>query len=147
VSDLKFSVIGHSESAARVAVKARNFNIIVDEPESLGGDDKGPNPVEYLLSSIVGCLNVTGHLVAGEMGFTISSLQIKASGRLNPSRLFGKESSDRTGFKGVDIELLVDADADSDTLASWLKKIELRCPVSDNLAHDTPTALTLKLAK
>ncbi len=145
--DIKFSVLGHSESSARIAVKARDFNIIIDEPASLGGEDKGPNPVEYLLSSIVGCLNVTGHLVAEEMGFTIKSLQIKASGSLNPARLFGKETSDRTGFKGIDIELLVDADTDATTLQQWLQKIELRCPVSDNLAHDTPTALTLKLAE
>ncbi len=147
MSDIKFSVLGHSESSARIAVKARNFNIIIDEPASLGGEDKGPNPVEYLLSSIVGCLNVTGHLVAEEMGFKIKNLQIKASGSLNPARLFGKETSDRTGFKGIDIEFLVDADTDTITLQQWLQKIELRCPVSDNLAHDTPTALTLKLAE
>ncbi|EPJ46016.1 MAG: hypothetical protein OFPII_23560 [Osedax symbiont Rs1] len=147
MSDIKFSVLGYSESSARIAVKARDFNIIIDEPASFGGEDKGPNPVEYLLSSIVGCLNVTGHLVAEEMGFTIKNLQIKASGSLNPARLFGKETSDRTGFKGIDIELLVDADTDATTLQQWLQKIELRCPVSDNLAHDTPTALSLKLAE
>jgi uncharacterized OsmC-like protein len=147
LSDLKFSVVGYSESTTRVAVKARDFTMIVDEPPMLGGQDKGPNPVEYILGAVVGCLNVTAHLIAKEMNITINSLEIKASGSLNPDRLFGKTTDERAGFKGIDIDFIVDADADAQTLESWLTQVKSRCPVSDNLSNITPVALALKIAE
>ncbi|MEY8213955.1 MAG: OsmC family protein, partial [Colwellia sp.] len=105
--DINFSVVGYSQSATRMAVKARDFTMIVDEPPVLGGQDKGPNPVEYLLSAIVGCLNVTGYIVAGEMGLTINSLEITANGDINPDLLFGKVTNDRAGYKGISIDFCI----------------------------------------
>lgn len=143
MSDLKFSVSGRSESASRIAVKAREFTLIVDEPPALGGENLGPNPVEYELTALLGCLNVMGHLIAKEMAFTIKSLQINASGELNPDRLFGKATADRAGYKAISVEVMVDADADQATLDSWLAQVESRCPVSDNLSNSTPVTLNL----
>jgi len=55
--DANFRVRAMSESPARVSVKARSFNMIVDEPPNLGGEDRGANPVEYVLAALAGCLN------------------------------------------------------------------------------------------
>lgn len=145
--DINFSVVGYSQSATRMAVKARDFTMIVDEPPTLGGQDKGPNPVEYLLSAIVGCLNVTGYIVAKEMDFTINSLEIKASGNLNPALLFGAVTNDRAGYKGINIDFCVDAQADQETLDSWLSQVKARCPVSDNLANATPITIGLNVVE
>ena len=130
-----------------MAVKARDFTMIVDEPPTLGGQDKGPNPVEYLLSAIVGCLNVTGYIVAKEIGFTINSLEIKASGNLNPALLFGAVTNDRAGYKGINIDFCVDAQADQETLDSWLSQVKARCPVSDNLANATQITIGLNVVE
>ena len=143
--DINFSVVGYSQSATRMAVKARDFTMIVDEPPVLGGQDKGPNPVEYLLSAIVGCLNVTGYIVAGEMGLTINSLEITANGDINPDLLFGKVTNDRAGYKGISIDFCIDAQADQETLDSWLSQVKARCPVSDNLANLTPVSIALNV--
>tara|TARA_R110001583_G_scaffold18141_2_gene72577 strand:- start:24002 stop:24454 length:453 start_codon:yes stop_codon:yes gene_type:complete len=145
--DINFSVVGSSQSATRMAVKARDFTMIVDEPPTLGGQDKGPNPVEYLLSAIVGCLNVTGYIVAKEIGFTINSLEIKASGNLNPALLFGAVTNDRAGYKGINIDFCVDAQADQETLDSWLSQVKARCPVSDNLANATQITIGLNVVE
>ncbi|MFW5645389.1 MAG: OsmC family protein, partial [Bacteroidota bacterium] len=90
MSDLRFKINAQSASAAKTIVKARNFEIIVDEPEALGGTDVAPNPVEYVLAAFAGCLNVMGHLVAKEMGFELKNLKIDIEGNLNPAKLFGK---------------------------------------------------------
>lgn len=136
--DMKFTVRGVSNSAARVTVTARQFTMTVDEPPVLGGEDLSANPVEYLLAALVGCVNVMSHLIASEMGFVVKHLEIDASGSLNPDRLFGKPTSDRAGYKRIDLKLRVSADADQATLDTWLKTLRSRCPVSDNLVNPTP---------
>ena len=141
MSDVIFKVSGQSESPARLAVQVREFELIVDEPPGLGGDDEGPNPVEYILAGLAGCLNVMGHIIAKEMGFTIRSLTIDAAGPLNPRKLLGKQTDDRAGYKNIDVTLKVDADVDQATLDQWLATIEARCPVSDNLMNLTPVAI------
>lgn len=146
MSDLTISVRGTSESPARTRVQARDFELVVDEPPDLGGHDHGANPVEYILTGLAGCLNVVGHLVASEMGIELRSLEIRASGPLNPARLFGEPTDDRAGFKAIDIELLVDADADADMLERWRSTVESRCPVGDNLTSATPLGLAVRAA-
>ncbi|HAY98977.1 MAG TPA: osmotically inducible protein C [Mesotoga sp.] len=136
--DANFRVRAVSESPTRVAAKARNFTMIVDEPPNLGGDDKGANPVEYVLAALAGCLNVVGHLVANEMGFQIDKLEIDVYGPLNPARLFGKSYEDRAGYKEITAEMKVDTNADEETLKRWVEAVEDRCPVTDNLGNSTP---------
>jgi uncharacterized OsmC-like protein len=143
MSDLNFVVRGKSETPARTVVSARQFQLVVDEPAELGGDDSGANPVEYILAGLVGCLNVVAHLIASELGFQIRSLEIRASGPLNPARLFGLETEDRAGYKRIEVDLDVDADVDQDTLDQWLAIVESRCPVFDNLSGVTPVRARL----
>lgn len=145
--ELKFTVRGSSQSPACVTVKARKFTIIVDEPAELGGEDRGPNPVEYVLASLVGCVNVVAHLVAVDMGLVLKALQIEASGALNPDRLLGNATADRAGYKSINLIVRVSSEADEATLQEWLRKVRSRCPVSDNLANETPLSMELAIAR
>ena len=77
MSDLIFKTTAKCETNMKTVVKARNFTIIIDEPESLGGSDHGANPVEYVQAALAGCLNVVGHIVAKEMGFEIKNMEIE----------------------------------------------------------------------
>lgn len=141
--DAKFRVTAKSEAATRVTVKARNFTMTVDEPPALGGEDKGANPVEFVLGALAGCLNVMANLIAKEMNMKISNLEFVLEGPLNPDKLFGKATEDRAGYKEINVKVKVDTDADEETLKKWLEAIESRCPVSDNLANPTPVKISL----
>ncbi len=142
--DVKFSVSAKAETETRVVVKARNFTMYVDEPPQLGGEDKGANPVEYVLAALAGCLNVVGHLVAKEMGIKLHELSIEIEGTLNPAKFQGRSNQERAGYKQINVFLNVKTDADEKTLDKWLKAVEDRCPVSDNLANPTPLKINLK---
>lgn len=122
---------------------SQKLETIVDEPPNLGGTDDGPNPVEYLLVALAGCLNVVGHLVAREMGFTINSLKIEISGTLDLAKFMGK-GGERAGYKKVNVNLIVDAKVDEKTLKEWLKRVEERCPVSDTIANPTPVKIEVQ---
>ena len=144
MADLNFSIKGVSENPTKFLAEARNFQIIVDEPPSLGGTDHGANPVEYLLASYAGCLNVMGHLIAGELGFTLDKLEIEVSGNLNPERLFGTSFAQRAGFKEIEIKLKPYTNAKVELLNKWLEEVENRCPVNDNLRDKTPVSIRIE---
>lgn len=145
MADLKVRIKAQRASDAKTIVKARNFEIIVDEPQDLGGTDLAPNPVEYVLAAFAGCLNVVGNLIAKEMGFELRDLQIDICGDLNPAKLFGQSDAERAGFKSLEVIMKPVCDADEATLAEWLSKVQSRCPVSDNIANATPVKIALKL--
>lgn len=140
---LKFSVKAKSENKTKTVAQTRDFKIVIDEPELLGGTDDGPNPVEYVLAALAGCLNVVGHIVAQELGFGLNSLAIDLEGDLDPSKFAGKQTTERAGYKEIRVKLIPEANADEQTLNKWLKAIEARCPVSDNIGNATPVKITL----
>jgi uncharacterized OsmC-like protein len=144
MSDLKFSVSGESSSAKQFIAKTRQFTLVVDEPETLGGTDEDANPVEYILAGFAGCANVIGHVVAKELGFTIKNLRIEVSGELNPERFLGSSYQERAGFKSISLNLIPDTDAPIETLTKWLQIVEERCPVKDNLQNTTPVCVSVE---
>ncbi len=144
MSELTFSVKGHSASEAKFIAKTRQFKLVVDEPEGLGGTDENANPVEYILAGLAGCVNVVGHLVAKELGFTIQKLHIEVSGNINPDKLFGVSNAERAGFKEIDLKLIPETDASIEKLAEWLRIVQDRCPVKDNLTNITPIKVSVE---
>ena len=143
MANLKFSVQAKSENSTKTVVMTRGFKIIIDEPENLGGTNAGANPVEYILAALSGCLNVVGHLVAKEMGFTLRGLEIDLEGDLDPAKFMGQSTQGRAGYTVVRVTIKPDADADRVTLDKWLKTVESRCPVSDNISNSTPLKIVL----
>jgi len=144
MSDLRFSVNGESNSSTQFVAKARQFKLVIDEPNDLGGTDQDANPVEYILAGLAGCINVIGHIVADELGFKIRKLNIEVSGDINPNKFLGLYSSERAGFKSIGLNLIPETDADINTLSKWLTIVEERCPVKDNLDNKTPVKLSVE---
>ena len=143
MADLNFKVDGNAESATRLNVMARNFNIVVDEPPALGGEDKGANPVEYLLASYAGCINVVAHLTAKELGLQLDGLKISVNGNLNPDKLFGVETDDRAGFKSITVDFEPRTTASEAEIENWVNVVKQRCPINDNLSNPTPINLNV----
>jgi uncharacterized OsmC-like protein len=146
VSDSKqtttIAVEAHRDSATRTSVDVRDFDLVVDEPEAMGGRNEGPNPLEYVLAGQAGCLNVTGQRVAEEMGLEIDGLELAVEGEFDQAAFAG-ERDGPTGLQDVAISMSVDADADEDTVDEWAERVEERCPVSETLQRETSIDLTL----
>ncbi len=144
MADMKFRVRAHSENPTKTIVKARTFELVVDEPQELGGTNEGANPVEFLLAAYAGCLNVMAHVCAQELGFELRGVKIDIVGDLNPDTLFGKSKEDRAGYKSITATIKPDCDISEDTLAKWKEEIVDRCPVGDNLKNVTEVCVKLK---
>jgi uncharacterized OsmC-like protein len=143
MKDVTYTVTAESKTATRLDVSARDFSMVIDEPRNLGGSNAGPNPLEYELAALAGCLNVTGHLVAKEMGITVENLTMTLSGSLNPARFMGRGEEERAGFKEIVVDLKLTSPAEEATLERWRQAVEDRCPVSDNLSSGTSLSVQL----
>lgn len=132
------------EGPTRSTVEARDFELVVDEPESMGGADEGPNPLEYLLAGQAGCLNVTATQVAKEMGIEIQDLRIEISADFDVEAFQTEQPDGRTGLQNVVVALEAEADVDEETLREWAERVEVRCPVSDNIKNETDIALSVE---
>ncbi|TAE58597.1 MAG: OsmC family peroxiredoxin [Bacteroidetes bacterium] len=145
MSSLHFSVVGQSVTPTKFVAQARQFEVVIDEPPVLGGQDDAANPVEYILAGYAGCLNVVGHLVAKELGIHLRKLSIRIEGDINPARFLGQPTEERAGYKSLQVHLLPETDEGPELLQKWLQIVEARCPVNDNLRFPTPISITLPL--
>ncbi|MFP4529728.1 MAG: OsmC family protein [Halodesulfurarchaeum sp.] len=140
---VSFSISAESRTETHTVVEARDFTFSVDEPTDLGGTNAGPNPVEYLLGALAGCLNVVGHTVAAEMGIEMRNIDVEIEGDLDPRKFMGQSEDPRAGYQQVSVSLAVETGADDEQLETWLETVEKRCPVSDNIANPTPVSLAV----
>lgn len=138
---LTFEAKAVSTSETGLTVHARDFEWLVDEPPSLGGGNRGPNPVEYTLGSLLGCLNVVVHLVAKEKGVQLTSFTASATGDLDPAKFLGENMDVRAGYQAITVTIEVEGDATDEQLAEIAAIAEQRCPVSDNLSQTTPVSI------
>ena len=117
--------------------ESRGFKIVMDEPENLGGTDKGMNPVEGLLVSLGSCLVIVGSAFAKGQGIDLQDLWVETEGDLDPDGfLLGKEGV-RPGFDDVRFTIHIKSSSPEDKLREFQKFMESRCPVSDTLGNGT----------
>jgi len=117
--------------------ESRGFKIIMDEPESLGGTDKGMNPVEGLLVSLGSCLVIVGSAFAKAQGIDLQDLWVETEGDLDPDGfMLGKEGV-RPGFEAVRFTIHIKSSSSEDKLREFKNFMESRCPVSDTLGNGT----------
>lgn len=134
----------HRESPTKTTVEARGFALTVDEPEDMGGSNEGPNPLEYLLAAQAGCLNVTGHQVASDMGIGLEKLEIGIEGDFDVATFQREQPDEQTGIRDIEVTMAVDADADEETIEEWAERVENRCPVSDNIKNETSVGVSVQ---
>ncbi len=142
---VKYSVSAKSENDTKTIVNTPSgFEIIVDEPENQGGTNAGPNPVEYVLASLAGCINVVGHMIAKEKGINMEGINIKLEGDIDPAKFTGKIKEGRAGYQEIRVKVMPDCEANEEILQEWLTEVEERCPVSDTYTNQVPVKLSIE---
>ncbi len=116
----------------RSEAKIRDFSITIDEPEKLGGTNKGPNPIEVLLASLAGCLDFTGTIVADQMGYQLKDFQLEVEGDLDPRGALGKADVP-IGFQEIRVYVKNIEGIPDEEKAEFIEQIQTRCPVDNTL--------------
>jgi len=117
--------------------------LYIDQPEGVGGTDAGPTPLQYFLLSWAGCISAIARMVAQQKRIALHSIKLKVQGELDPDRLLGGDQGERVGFTAITIEADIDADLSLEEKQVFLKEVDARCPLSDNIAQATSVSVRL----
>jgi uncharacterized OsmC-like protein len=138
-----FSVDSRQVEGLRCETKIRQFSVTVDEPESIGGTDAGPNPVELVLGALAACQEITYRVYAEALGIPLESVSVKIEGDLDLRGFFAVKDGVRPGFQNIRGTVQLKSSASNAELARLKKNVDAHCPVLDILRSGVPTTLEL----
>lgn len=116
---------------------SKNHQVIIDEPQKMGGQDEGANPLGTLLISLAGCENVIANMVAKEIDFDLQGIEFDIKGELDPEGMMGKEGV-RPYFQTITVNAQVKTSESEERIKELQEIVDTRCPVFTTLkAADT----------
>jgi putative redox protein len=121
-----------------VEARSRQHISYVDQPTAGGGTDCGPTPLEYLFISLAGCIVNIGYIVAKQRRLPLRKIEVNVEGELDTDVFMGKRTDMRAGFSGIRVHVNIDADMTQEEKEAFLRDVDARCPISDNLHALTP---------
>lgn len=129
-------------TATEVSISAGDHGFTIDEPPSLGGSDKGANPVEHLLGALSACQVITYQVWGQKLGLQIDSIDISAEGRLDLRGFFGLDDDVRPGFESIDFAVTLTGPESDEAYADLVRQVDEHCPVLDSLVAAVPVSST-----
>lgn len=135
-----FSATAHLQDGMKVIVKARNFQLMIDEPESLGGTNQGMNPVEVLLGAYGACQSIVARSYAEKFDIELEDFWIELEGDLDTDGLMNV-SNVRPGFSDIRFNIHIKTDASRDKVIEFISFVEKRCPVGDTIGNEVNLTL------
>jgi putative redox protein len=127
-----------------IEAQTRNHKVIIDQPEAGGGQNCGPNPLEYLFFSLAGCIITIGHIIAKQRRLPLRNIQVRVEGDIDTDVLMGKSNAERAGFTGIRVITSIDADMTQAEKEQFLRDIDARCPISDNIHNVSSIELVVE---
>lgn len=119
------------------------FVLDADEPPVLLGNDKGPNPVEYLLTALASCVTSSIIYHAAAKGITIRSLESRLEGDIDLQGFLGIREDVPRGYKEIRMFVNIDADASPEELEEIVKLGPTYSPVYDTVTRPVPVSVQL----
>ncbi len=136
------TVHGRNEGGTRTEVRVRHFApVVTDEPDTMGGTNIAPSPLETVLVALVGCDGVIIHGVAKAMGFAYSGVDFACSGGIDVRGPKGVPGV-RPYFEKVDLTIVVHTDEPERRIEQLKRNVEFRCPVM-NLLRSADVAVAV----
>ena len=141
-----FRADSRQAAGLRSDVRIRDFEVAVDEPSILGGQDTAPNPVELALAALATCQEITYRLHADHLGIPLDGVAVSLEGDIDLRGFFGVDETVRAGFTAIRGTVTLDSSASATDLDRLKAHVDARCPVLDLLSNATPISLELRSA-
>lgn len=119
------------------------FMLDADEPPILLGTNKGPNPVEYVLTALAACVTTSIVYHAAAKGITIHSMESRLEGDIDLQGFLGLREDVPRGYKEIRMFVKIDADGSPEKLEEIVNLGPNYSPVFDTLTRAVPVHVRL----
>ncbi|MDF0490057.1 OsmC family protein [Sphingomonas sp. H39-1-10] len=126
------SVVSEWRGGLSCEVQAGRFTLVVDEPENVGGTDRGPQPTELFLSSIASCFTLALAFSARNRSVVVDAINVTATGIYDGPR-----------FSAVRIDARVACDPAA--LDGLIRQAQRVCYVTNTLKSDLDIVIAHEL--
>ena len=124
-------------------IRAGDHHLVADEPRSVGGDDLGPGPYDFVLAGLGACTSMTIRMYAERKGWPLERVTVG----LSHKKIHAEDCADcetKTGkLDEIERWLAFEGDLDDDQRARLLE-IADKCPVHRTLTHEVKIRSTLR---
>ena len=115
--------------------KTGQHNLIIDESKDVGGDGRGPDPYDLLLSALGGCTSMTIMMYAKRKGWPLEGIQVK----LNHEKIHANDCDECITQEGkldqITKTIFLKGDLTQEQKERLLEIAE-RCPVNKTLTTE-----------
>lgn len=112
----------------QVSIKARDHQVIVDEPTPTG-DNAGMTPMEMLLGAIGGCKSIVFKATATNLKLSYSHLEIAVEGDFDSAGYMG-DPTVPIGFSAIRTTYHIHTTAAKEEVETLIEYVESHCPVA-----------------
>jgi uncharacterized OsmC-like protein len=114
------------------------FEVDASEPPVLFGHNEAPNPAEFVLHALAGCLTLTIVNVAAARKVTLTEVSSTLEGVLDARGATGIDDAYRNGFERVSVGFTLKGDASPEKLQEIVERAKARSVVFDIVSQPVP---------
>lgn len=130
-------LVGHLnviEDNFTTSIQTKNHSMVADEPPSIGGDDFGPSPYEYLNAGLVACTAMTLKMYAQRKNWDLKEVFVYVTHSRKHSDDLGMNIEKPIYLDHINKKLKFVGDLDN-AQKRRLKEIASKCPVHKTIAN------------
>ncbi|MCF6094842.1 OsmC family protein [Microaerobacter geothermalis] len=143
---IRVNAKGVWKGGVHTSISVRDFpSFDMDEPPELGGTDLGPNPMEFVVAALNGCVSVMIALIAKEQEFTYDGVEFESTGIIDLRGLAGVEGVS-PHFQKIRFDVIFKTEESEERISALRREVERRCPAL-NLLKDAGVVLDAEWKK
>jgi len=135
------------ESGTKTSVKTKNilfgnhkivrdFEFKIDEPTQFLGVNYAPNPAEYMLGGLAGCMAVTFMAGATAMNIEIDQLQLEIDGELDLKGFLGLNNDSDVGFPELKFIFNVKGNGTQEQYDTLIERVSKHSPNFNTIQNE-----------
>ncbi|MBA3439354.1 MAG: OsmC family protein [Pyrinomonadaceae bacterium] len=135
MNDVTVTSLVNLQNEVRYGDGSDGHSFITDEPKTVGGDDRGPDPYTLLMGALGSCISMTVTMYARHKAWPLERVTV----RLRQQRVHAKDCQECEMMEGfaLRIERAVTVEGElSDEQRARLIEIALKCPIHRTLTSE-----------
>src|SRR3954447_5091089 len=124
------------------ASRGEPFIVDASEPPVLFGGNEAPNPAEFVLHALAGCMTLTIVNVAAARKVDLHEVSSTLTGVLDARGATGLDPSYRNGFERISIAFRIKGDAPAEKLQEIVERATARSVVYDMVTNGVSVGVT-----